>query len=51
MMYVFALLAVLCCVSGLPIYVYGKRIRVWWVGHNLFKKLNMETTDAISEMG
>lgn len=46
MMYVFALAAVVVCVAAVPTYIYGKRLRVYWNEHNLFKKFNMETKDA-----
>lgn len=46
LMYVFALASVVVCVAGMPIYIYGKRLRVYWNEHNLFKKFNMEIKDA-----
>lgn len=50
-MYVFAGTAVVVCIAGLPIYIYGKRLRAWWAKHNLFQKFNMETKGAVAEMG
>ncbi|KIW13192.1 hypothetical protein PV08_08379 [Exophiala spinifera] len=50
-MYVFGGTSVFLSLLGLPVYIYGKRLRSWWARHDLFKILKMETSGPVSEMG
>lgn len=50
-MYVFGGTSIFLSLLGLPVYIYGKRMRSWWARNDLFKKLKMETSGPTSEMG
>jgi hypothetical protein len=48
-MYVFGGTSIFLCFLGLPVYIYGKRLRSWWARHNVFVLLNMHKTATVSE--
>ncbi|EXJ57303.1 hypothetical protein A1O7_07650 [Cladophialophora yegresii CBS 114405] len=50
-MYVFGGTSVFFSLLGIPVYIYGKRLRSWWARHDLFRTLKMETHGPTSEMG
>lgn len=50
-MFVFGGTSIFLCLLGLPVYVYGKRLRSWWTRHDLFVVLKMETTGPVHELG
>ncbi len=50
-MYVFGGTSIFLSLLGIPVYIYGKRMRSWWARHDLFKKLKMETHGPVGEMG
>ena len=31
------------CILGLPLYIYGKRLRSWWARHNALDLLGLES--------
>jgi hypothetical protein len=50
-MFVFGGTSIFIALMGIPVYIFGKRLRSWWARHNLFKILKMETSGPVSEMG
>ncbi|KEF56777.1 uncharacterized protein A1O9_06967 [Exophiala aquamarina CBS 119918] len=50
-MYVFGGTSIFISLLGIPVYMYGKRLRSWWTRHDLFKTLKMETSGPESHMG
>lgn len=50
-MFVFGGTSIFLCLLGLPVYVYGKRLRSWWARHDLFVTLKMETSGPAQEVG
>lgn len=50
-MYVFGGTSLLCALVGIPVYIYGKKLRSWWQRHDLFIILKMETSGPKLEMG
>lgn len=50
-MFVFGGTSIFLCLLGLPVYLYGKRLRSWWARHDLFAILQMETTGPVQELG
>lgn len=49
-MFVFGGTSLFLCLLGVPLYVYGKRLRSWWSRHDLFVTFKMETAGPASEM-
>jgi len=43
-MFMFGGTSLLLSLLGIPVYIYGKRLRSWWSRNDLFVKLKMETT-------
>ncbi|KAK5390267.1 hypothetical protein LTS13_000348 [Exophiala xenobiotica] len=39
------------CVFGIPVYIFGKKMRSWWTRHDLFVKFNMQTTGPETHLG
>ncbi|KAL6241457.1 hypothetical protein RBB50_011721 [Rhinocladiella similis] len=39
------------CLLGIPMYIFGKRYRLWWHHNNLLKKLHLETDQTFGETG
>lgn len=50
-MFMFGGTSIFLCLLGLPVYIYGKRLRSWWARHDLFVILRMETSGPVQEVG
>ena len=50
-MFVFGGTSLFLCLLALPVYIYGKKMRGWWVRHDLFVALKMQTKTASGDMG
>jgi hypothetical protein len=42
-MYVFGGTSIFLALLGIPVYIFGKRLRSWWSRHDLFVLFKMET--------
>jgi len=49
-MYVFGGTSIFLSLLGVPVYIFGKRLRSWWARHDLFVLLKMETKGPRLEM-
>jgi len=50
-MYTFGGTTIFMALLAVPVYIFGKRLRSWWARHDLFKKLGLQKTGHVIEMG